>query len=186
MSASMGPPIYIGGNSPLPHLEDIVEVRFNGATDLHRWKPIRWWLERVCPTMASMGPPIYIGGNPMTWRWSGSVLRKLQWGHRFTSVETLMDVDAILERASASMGPPIYIGGNSPRERRRCGRDNGLQWGHRFTSVETGSAGFVRPDSWDCFNGATDLHRWKQRSRGIGLIGGNSFNGATDLHRWKR
>jgi len=83
------------------------------------------------------------------------------------------------------MGPPIYIGGNTSSNNRSC-------------MIFLG------------FNGATDLHRWKQdgadghwhgggdASMGPPIyIGGNSkeggtsngfhrsFNGATDLHRWK-
>ncbi len=38
--ASMGPPIYIGGNKEVPILIDEKLISFNGATDLHRWKPL--------------------------------------------------------------------------------------------------------------------------------------------------
>ncbi len=89
LNASMGPPIYIGGNDL--HDDDYPRDHgsFNGATDLHRWK-------RGCVDLglhgagnASMGPPIYIGGNAATrLRWRSGAW--LQWGHRFTSVETLM------------------------------------------------------------------------------------------------
>ena len=36
----------------------------------------------------------------------------LQWGHRFTSVETEKNEKSLLTMRKASMGPPIYIGGN--------------------------------------------------------------------------
>ncbi len=58
-----------------------------------------------------MGPPIYIGGN-VDCLDEETFSYELQWGHRFTSVETsirLKGVDKITK----------------------------LQWGHRFTSVET-------------------------------------------------
>ncbi len=84
--ASMGPPIYIGGNIPIPlqyitiarlqwgHRFTSVETqrwtdqaatkrRFNGATDLHRWKRKGWNMPLNFSGWASMGPPIYIGGN---------------------------------------------------------------------------------------------------------------------------
>jgi len=63
---------------------------------------------------------------------------QLQWGHRFTSVETGVDHKPGVVRAGASMGPPIYIGGNS--------------WGGRLPRIFNSS-----------FNGATDLHRWKRK-----------------------
>jgi len=37
---------------------------------------------------------------------------KLQWGHRFTSVETNYVICFQKSPILASMGPPIYIGGN--------------------------------------------------------------------------
>jgi len=110
--ASMGPPIYIGGNElealgisvkpaqlqwghrftsvetrVLPDGRGVTARRFNGATDLHRWK------------------------RPLLQKYK-DLLVPLQWGHRFTSVET----KAIQEAAT---------------------RQELLQWGHRFTSVET-------------------------------------------------
>ena len=58
-----------------------------------------------------MGPPIYIGGNagPHTIRVR---VIKLQWGHRFISVETTKNLILDPLFRGASMGPPIYIGGN--------------------------------------------------------------------------
>ncbi len=39
--ASMGPPIYIGGNVVIGLEVGCLRIGFNGATDLHRWKPPR-------------------------------------------------------------------------------------------------------------------------------------------------
>jgi len=36
--ASMGPPIYIGGNPIRLNVDYLIDAGFNGATDLHRWK----------------------------------------------------------------------------------------------------------------------------------------------------
>ena len=132
-----------------------------------------------------MGPPIYIGGNWQTKIHYTSRL-KLQWGHRFISVETAFAPKFRAPRHGASMGPPIYIGGNS--------------------QVTRSSGRRVRQS----FNGATDLYRWKHNTRSVNVrvndcasmgppiyIGGNHrgvehrhccghrFNGATDLYRWK-
>jgi len=63
--------------------------------------------------MASMGPPIYIGGNRHRGSANTVLARKLQWGHRFTSVETDVKGRDLPAGRLASMGPPIYIGGNS-------------------------------------------------------------------------
>ncbi len=109
--ASMGPPIYIGGNAEWWHRHRSHSARFNGATDLHRWKH-KW-----NPTSAGASTP-------------------LQWGHRFTSVETIMTLSELIAEFKASMGPPIYIGGNPIR-------------------IHVPHVEIVR------FNGATDLHRWK-------------------------
>jgi len=181
----MGPPIYIGGNEVMPGATNARIVSFNGATDLHRWK---------------------LSAQPVL----GMDAVELQWGHRFTSVETI----------------PSSVFSKDKKMP--------LQWGHRFTSVET-STPTKKPNPHRGFNGATDLHRWKQehdrpnpqqrealasmgppiyiggnlcskiciesnRKASMGppiYIGGNKpeagserlsvvgFNGATDLHRWK-
>ncbi len=134
-TASMGPPIYIGGNID---------------TEWH-WTGWIW---------ASMGPPIYIGGNMQPWRCS-TPGEKLQWGHRFTSVETEYYPSGLKERQVwlqwghrfTSVETLTMAHEESPEKR--------LQWGHRFTSVETVNWGTTKffPIS---FNGATDLHRWKR------------------------
>ncbi len=130
----MGPPIYIGGN----HSGRLTSI---GASTASMGPPIYIGGNRaklVALTVideASMGPPIYIGGNHPI--------------HRNKS-QTLQ---------TASMGPPIYIGGN-PDEEEMDDLDKWLQWGHRFTSVETGYERTKEKDR-KCFNGATDLHRWK-------------------------
>ena len=137
-------------------------LSFNGATDLHRWKPEKSLENNFKGMFASMGPPIYIGGNlPPFWVWAGDFLSfngatdlhrwklsisfhpvvfklRLQWGHRFTSVET-----SFLSYYKMA--------------------DSKLQWGHRFTSVETRPTYKITLERVAGFNGATDLHRWKRR-----------------------
>ena len=156
--ASMGPPIFIGGNSPAScdafdlqraswgHRFSSVEIRAHAPSTLRN-------------PPASMGPPIFIGGNERH-------ENRNHWRRR------------------ASMGPPIFIGGNSvpaPRSRTSPTSFNGatdfhrwksvscsstlstscaLQWGHRFSSVEIGPAPLYMKKYFG-FNGATDFHRWK-------------------------
>ncbi len=134
----------------------------------------------------------------------------LQWGHRFTSVETLGSQIPLLCLSS---------GFNGATDLHRWKRSGAvitpqhifwLQWGHRFTSVETNKHSvIVSPRGWasmgppiyiggnqslckSChstktrFNGATDLHRWKPPLYRWCHSTPSCFNGATDLHRWKQ
>ena len=133
----------------------------------------------------------------------------LQWGHRFTSVETPHYSGGDLASGSFNGATDLHRW-KLPGGRYKNPPMAGLQWGHRFTSVETptyppwshpkqpASMGppiyiggnrkrnRVRKRCEQGFNGATDLHRWKRpaptspRSRAP-----SRFNGATDLHRWK-
>ncbi len=112
----MGPPIYIGGNGVRGGNPILTGSRFNGATDLHRWKLLYLIFKNWQNGNASMGPPIYIGGNCADWRKFRSRISWLQWGHRFTSVETYPYIHGLWNNPRASMGPPIYIGGNQPEE----------------------------------------------------------------------
>ncbi len=204
----MGPPIYIGGNSPHGLPPPKPRPGFNGATDLHRWKPApapqrrnrtsggfngatdlhRWKLRarshnsdcsarfngatdlhrwkqtggrnpQTGKRRASMGPPIYIGGNA-TWGGSPRAINSASMGPPIYIGGNRTVGSKALNWAYASMGPPIYIGGNPYPIWRGC-------------------------PVWWCFNGATDLHRWKQEEDAPVYIGYVGFNGATDLHRWK-
>jgi len=180
IQASMGPPIFIGGkfnDRPIityysrlqwGHRFSSVESastpasvllygRFNGATDFHRWKETYARVQTE-DRGASMGPPIFIGGkrvqggalvqySRLQWghrfssverratRAPSSVARSLQWGHRFSSVESLVVFAVDAQERRASMGPPIFIGGKHQ---------------HR-----------MRSNAGKGFNGATDFHRWK-------------------------
>ena len=86
---------------------------------------------------------------------------RLQWGHRFISVETTRSATYLLFMIR-------------------------LQWGHRFISVETRISSAYWASGSYCFNGATDLYRWKQIQRSVVVWAWHGFNGATDLYRWKR
>ncbi len=110
----------------------------------------------------------------------------LQWGHRFTSVET----DDFLK-----IDVSYFKGFNGATDLHRWKPVEGikpsieiqlLQWGHRFTSVETGDNPIRPSEARSSFNGATDLHRWKLINHLPIIKNPVSFNGATDLHRWKR
>jgi len=83
----------------------------------------------------------------------------LQWGHRFSSVESRRYLVVPCVAGDASMGPPIFIGGKAERHFQQknmwqasmgppifiggkgpgipvIGVTLALQWGHRFSSVE--------------------------------------------------
>ncbi len=109
----------------------------------------------------------------------------LQWGHRFTSVETQPPSLADEVDALASMGPPIYIGGNSEPDE---------EWLRKHVAS-------MGPPIYIGGNDLIVQQAVQSRFASMGppiYIGGNStdtptttddhtrFNGATDLHRWKR
>ncbi len=159
--------------------------RFNGATDLHRWKRC-WASDRILYELllqwghrltsveteyityyhkrfdtASMGPPTYIGGNSMASICHTNNGYLLQWGHRLTSVETAL--------RSSGVKPCLWMlqwghrltsveTGQSKHQHRP---QKQLQWGHRLTSVETSPSSIANCHFLRRFNGATDLHRWK-------------------------
>ena len=62
--ASMGPPIFIGGNLFKQTGEVCYTPSFNGAADFHRRK-YGVLFSFSSPSSASMGPPIFIGGNSL-------------------------------------------------------------------------------------------------------------------------
>jgi len=131
-----------------------------------------------------MGPPIYIGGNNSGFLPRFLIPKVLQWGHRFTSVETGKIEVTDQSPLVASMGPPIYIGGNSA-PLVRIVQMVVASMGPPIYIGGNGFQIFCRGAYGLCFNGATDLHRWKP-STGVGIVGFSAgFNGATDLHRWK-
>ena len=85
--ASMGPPIFIGGNAATLRSSGCATSGFNGATDFHRWKSSSMRRTR------RENPPCFNGATDFH-RWKCNYVRrcshispKLQWGHRFSSVE---------------------------------------------------------------------------------------------------
>ena len=84
--ASMGPPIFIGGNVQNSDNIRRVEVAsmgppiFIGGNETYQGAVNTQYT-------ASMGPPIFIGGNHWREFLSYAKRMRLQWGHRFSSVE---------------------------------------------------------------------------------------------------
>ena len=156
----MGPPIYIGGNCPRLREPACWLECFNGATDLHRWKRPMKTVEAEITGTASMGPPIYIGGNPCSTRPMYPQGLWLQWGHRFTSVETASFRVIFSRFPRLQWGHRFTSVETFLKPIQTIGLIK-LQWGHRFTSVETIRAPGPTTRQGGCFNGATDLHRWK-------------------------
>ena len=106
----MGPPIYIGGNVKLKEREEKDHE-------------------------ASMGPPIYIGGNEEFLAQFETFLM-LQWGHRFTSVETNVFRFSPFTAGGFNGATDLHRWKLTLRSESWLRRLK-LQWGHRFTSVET-------------------------------------------------
>ena len=133
--ASMGPPIFIGGNCP----------------PLAAKAPLQG---------ASMGPPIFIGGNAPT---AGRPKRDqtASMGPPIFIGGNGLSPGYVCDLVRASMGPPIFIGGN---EICGCGAHreiNLLQWGRRFSSAETLLGRDMLHRDRLRFNGAADFHRRK-------------------------
>ncbi len=206
--ASMGPPIFIGGNPPtvrgiitrLPHgfngaadfhrrkyesarQQYTRHAGFNGAADFHRRKSFGCSHASEISERASMGPPIFIGGNLVGGNRREPVDQASMGPPIFIGGNIVIS-GLLLPTVPASMGPPIFIGGNTGVRRSPFGADL-LQWGRRFSSAEMG-----RPSSIS----VSDI----LASMGPPIfIGGNpgsswltawkliSFNGAADFHRRK-
>src|SRR3989338_3339267 len=133
---------------------------------------------------------------------------KLQWGHASSSVESQVPQVPKSPNVPASMGPRFFKRGERTlAEIRRLKEE--LQWGHASSSVERSLIGLERPGRrWasmgprffkrgevttaipttcgrTCFNGATLLQAWRDRTRNRRDIGVGGFNGATLLQAWR-
>ncbi|VTS07798.1 unnamed protein product [Tuwongella immobilis] len=138
-------------------------MRFNSATDFCLWK-----LDSVSG--------------------EDDFASKLQFGHRFLSVEMAFGERMRHVRHAASIRPQIFVCGNpieSPPPKRRTVnasiRPQIFVCGNR-----SGSCGYSA-DPRSCFNSATDFCLWKFRlSRPLGRgISHAGFNSATDFCLWK-
>ena len=115
--SSMGPPIFIGGKDALRTQRRGRQTLFNGATDFHRWKggvaytitpqprlfngatDFHRWKGSTAAFAASNSR--FFNGATDFHRWkeesdtlTSKIAKLLQWGHRFSSVES-GDVPAI-------------------------------------------------------------------------------------------
>jgi len=133
--ASMGPPIFIGGKFETRITTWCAAISSMGPPIFIGGKALLRCTHAFHARISSMGPPIFIGGKKtlrplcticrelLQWghRFSSveSVARgkfsnshrRLQWGHRFSSVERLEALSRYYASRAASMGPPIFIGG---------------------------------------------------------------------------
>ncbi len=170
--ASMGPPIYIGGNGSAMRSEKLRRLMLQWG---HRFISVETVLpiaDAAVPHGASMGPPIYIGGNS-TLCLPNQAACDASMGPPIYIGGNREEEANEEKRLLASMGPPIYIGGNCFIGRPEPTGKEELQWGHRFISVETSALTMGKSSIGLCFNGATDLYRWKRR-KGAG-VGGSGF-----------
>ena len=133
--ASMGPPIFIGGNFllRLPEVGRITLLqwgrRFSSAEIHHALEhrhphPSLQWGRRFSSAEIPGRLRVAPLGNRLQWgrRFSSAEMTTgtvwlygddtLQWGRRFSSAEMMVSNVAFHSRSFASMGPPIFIGGN--------------------------------------------------------------------------
>jgi len=107
---------------------------FNGATDFHRWKELFVAIGSEC-CAASMGPPIFIGGK-MTMAQADTGRVSLQWGHRFSSVESAVCRTRTSSRKCFNGATDFHRWKVAWMEANYT-QEQWLQWGHRFSSVES-------------------------------------------------
>ncbi len=157
-----------------------------------------------------MGPPIYIGGNFDGFLDNGFFNNRLQWGHRFISVETAEADGSPMPDGRLQWGHRFISVETTKWSVRQYSIGIALQWGHRFISVETTEL----PRLLDALElasmgppiyigGNSQAYRIRDGGDPASMgppiyIGGNfsieyvlgvdrtSFNGATDLYRWKQ
>ncbi len=156
--ASMGPPIFIGGNRSQPHTR-IPKLRLQWG---RRFSSAEIYAS-ICvldnASKASMGPPIFIGGNPARTctartcatrfngaadfhrrKWCASIWtrtrpKSFNGAADFHRRKLIHLIRKNFFCSIASMGPPIFIGGN-PLSASPFFFIRKLQWGRRFSSAE--------------------------------------------------
>ena len=158
--ASMGPPILLGGNPPSPHPLTPSPSCFNGATDFTRWKFFSYGLIEFPKS-------------------------RLQWGHRFYSVEMERPNPERLGLLRGFNGATDFTRWKliSQSTFRFC--CTLLQWGHRFYSVEIEDLPLWFSTNLDASMGPPILLGGNCRIQMDGDGIKHSFNGATDFTRWK-
>ena len=181
---SMGPPPFGDGNLRSLYLVSASRTTFNGATAFRRWK------------LGSSGNSFGRGC-------------RLQWGHRFSAMETRTTFTASATPAFLQWGHRLSA--METRKSVNCGISGLiLQWGHRLSAMETSSL-YTKDDlqvdlQWGhrlsaMETGLVDFtaKRGAKPSMGPPPFGdGNSllstlttattttFNGATAFRRWKQ
>ena len=133
-SASMGPPIFIGGNDSGSPRTSCITASFNGATDFHRWKSAPTMEERAMSNQLQWGHRFSSVEISHDDAHDAKPLR-LQWGHRFSSVEMASPVSVMPYLVGLQWGHR-FSSVEMPRSSSQRVGGRGLQWGHRFSSVE--------------------------------------------------
>jgi len=132
--ASMGPPIFIGGNESTALGRTNDARSFNGAADFHRRK-YDWHSK-----------PLFC-------------ISSLQWGRRFSSAEMFAEVVKIQQIARFN-GAADFHRRKYSHEKASADAETQLQWGRRFSSAEIARRNAMRTRQ-PSFNGAADFHRRK-------------------------
>ena len=141
-SASMGPPLFSGGNVGAERGRANSLGGFNGAAAVQRRKSVpetvppgesrRLQWGRRC-SAAEIGP------GPLYKYWP--VL--LQWGRRCSAAEIGDQQTGFVEDRGASMGPPLFSGGNPLQCWPAKQRGGQLQWGRRCSAAEISPGRFL-------------------------------------------
>ena len=134
LPASMGPRPFSRGNRLLLRGWQM-RSSFNGATTFQPWKRVD--------------------------RDTLALLKRLQWGHDLSAVETGERNRADIQHCRASMGPRPFSRGNRGTPRPQVRFDLSLQWGHDLSAVETRETP-TTPPTLTSFNGATTFQPWKR------------------------
>src|SRR5436853_543035 len=132
----MEPRTHARGNSFGVGFDTIRSIRFNGATHSRAWK------------LCSLD-------------FSNKMIRRLQWSHALTRVETAARLRSLGDYRGCFNGAT-----HSRAWKRRCIRwasliSSELQWSHALTRVETSQTGTTPPHLVMSFNGATHSRAWK-------------------------
>ena len=158
--ASMGPPLFSGGNRPRNEPTTPLFRRFNGAAAFQRRKS-------APRSRRASTPPGFNGA---------AAFQRRKWRNARPSSRSL---------CVPSMGPPLFSGGNPATrtpsracfgsfngaaafQRRKCAGTvsycsaaKGLQWGRRFSAAEIGYPSPFIMESDPTFNGAAAFQRRK-------------------------
>ena len=157
--ASMGPPLFSGGNCGHGRGRD-------GGV------------------VASMGPPLFSGGNVEYWRYAGRRIGMLQWGRRCSAAEIGDTMMLIGQGVSGFNGAAAVQRRKSSNSRRNRGPQSRFNGAAAVQRRKYRRKIFHEPAS-NRFNGAAAVQRRKFDGSLKLVDGATCFNGAAAVQRRK-